>query len=217
LGYRPEEYAMFGVDMKSRGKVMEDKLSALTKALSGERFDYEGRQVQVTPTPFSGNGIPISYGGHSKAAARRAGRFGLGFMADGGDAELEDLYRESAIAAGHEPGGVYIPHDGLITSLHVAQNIDEAWDKMGTFLLHDAQMYGQWMENNKTASTSLVTSVEALRAENGPYRIVTPDEAIEMIRSGNILAMQPLCGGCPPEIAWESLRLVADVVMPAIS
>ena len=29
LGYRPEEYAMFGVDMAARGKVMDQKLDAL--------------------------------------------------------------------------------------------------------------------------------------------------------------------------------------------
>ena len=73
LGYRKEEYDMFGVAMATRGQVMEEKIAALMQALRGESFDYLGRQVHITTPPQSSAGITISYGGHSKAAARRAG------------------------------------------------------------------------------------------------------------------------------------------------
>ena len=43
------------------------------------------------------------------------------------------------------------------------------------------------------------------------------DEAIEHIRTNGMLSLQPLCGGLPPELAWRSLRLVAERVMPAVS
>jgi hypothetical protein len=56
-----------------------------------------------------------------------------------------------------------------------------------------------------------------MRAENGAYRILTPDEAIAQAKSGVPLLLHPLCGGCPPEIAWESLRLVSERVMPALA
>jgi hypothetical protein len=55
-----------------------------------------------------------------------------------------------------------------------------------------------------------------MRAEKGPYRILTPDEAVAQVKSGVPLLLHPLCGGCPPEFAWESLRLVGEYVMPAI-
>ena len=216
LGYRPEEYAMFGVPMKTRGKTMDEKLDALTRALRGEKFEYQGRQVHVTPTPPSGANLSLSYGGHSNAAAKRAGRFGLSLMADGGPPELEEVYREAALAHEQEPGTVYIPDSTLITSLHVAKDVDEAWEKMGPYLLHDAQMYGEWMANNNTAATSYASSVDELRGEEGPYRIVTPEDAAGMIKAGQPLAMQPLCGGMPIDLAWASLQLVADEVMGAI-
>lgn len=216
LGYRAEEYAMFGIPMKARGKIMEEKLSALIRALRGERFEYHGRQVHVTPTPPSGKNLGLNYGGHSKAAAKRAGKFGLGLMADGGGPELEKVYRDAAAAHSQEAGMVYIPPANLITSLHVAKDVDKAWQEMGPHLLHDAQMYGDWMANNTTAATSYASSVDELRAEQGPYRIVTPEDAVAMIKAGNILAMQPLCGGMPVELAWRSLQLVAAEVMTQI-
>jgi hypothetical protein len=94
--------------------------------------------------------------------------------------------------------------------------VDQAWEEMGPDLLHDAQMYGGWMATNNTAATSYASSVDELRAEEGPYRIVTTEDAVAMIKAGQILAMQPLCGGMPVALAWRSLQLVADEVMPEI-
>ena len=84
-------------------------------------------------------------------------------------------------------------------------------------MLHDAQMYGSWMgDNHDAASKSAATTVEELRAEQGSYRIVTPSAAVEMIRAGQPLGLQPLCGGLSPEVAWESLHLLGERVLPAL-
>jgi hypothetical protein len=84
--------------------------------------------------------------------------------------------------------------------------------------LHDAVSYAAWNEgNHDTASLSFATTVEDLRAENGSHRIMTVDEAIEFVRCGQLLGLQPLVGGLPPEIGWRYLRTVADEVMPALA
>ena len=49
-----------------------------------------------------------------------------------------------------------------------------------------------------------------MRAERGNYRILTPDEAIELVRANGYLGLQPLCGGLAPDLAWPSLKLVVD-------
>ena len=217
LGYRPEEYAMFDVAMAGRGNAIEAKLTALRRALASETFDYDGRTVHVTPAPRTPGGPALLYGGHSLAAARRAGRFGLDFLAEGAAPGLEDAYRAGAAEAGVEPGACVIPAEASPTTVFVANDVDRAWERIGPHMLHDAQMYGEWMgAGHDAASKSTATTVDELRAEHGPYRIVTPDEAIAMIRAGQPLPMQPLCGGTSPEDAWESLHLIAERVMPAI-
>ncbi len=50
LGYRPEEYALLGLDWSRRGRRMEETLQAVLTAWRGEPFDYQGRTVRVTPT-----------------------------------------------------------------------------------------------------------------------------------------------------------------------
>lgn len=218
LGYRAEEYDMFGVEMSARGKVMDQKLDALRRALSGERFTYEGRRVHVTPSPITPGGPRLAYGGHTAAAARRAGRFGLDLFAEGGDPSLVDVYKAAAEEAGHTPGFAYVPDSNAGTSVFVAEDVDAAWRDLGPYLLHDATMYSEWMQDNSApASRSDALTVEDLRAENGAYRVLTVDEAVAQIKGGRPLSMQPLCGGAPPEIAWKSVRLAGTVVQERLA
>jgi alkanesulfonate monooxygenase SsuD/methylene tetrahydromethanopterin reductase-like flavin-dependent oxidoreductase (luciferase family) len=218
LGYRPEEYAMFGVPFSERGKTIEKKLVALQRALRGEEFEYEGRAVKVTPSAFTPGGPRLSYGGHSLAAARRAGRHGLDLFAEGDLDGLLEAYQQGARDAGREPGMALLPNRATPTSVFVAEDLDSAWEKIGPHMLYDATIYRSWMGDFTGASSrSDSESIAQMRAENGAYRILTPDEAIAQARSGIPLLLHPLCGGLPPEIAWESLHLVSERVMPALA
>ena len=76
----------------------------------------------------------------------------------------------------------------------------------------------KWNEGNAdTASLSFVSTAEDLRAENRSHRILSVDEAIGYVRGGAPLALHPLIGGLPPEVAWHYLRTVVDEVMPAVA
>lgn len=217
LGYRAEEYAMFGVPMAHRTAVIEEKIQALLQALSGQRFEYQGRTVQVRPTPQSARGIAIAYGGHSKAAARRAGRFGLDFYANGGSPDLMDIYADAARSAGKTVGKVIVPVPGSAQCVFLAQDLDRAWNEIGPYMLHDIKMYREWEGEDRTAVTSYATSIDEIREEQGPYRIVTPDQALDMISTSGPLMMSPLVGGCPPEHGWASLHLLAEKVLPRLA
>jgi alkanesulfonate monooxygenase SsuD/methylene tetrahydromethanopterin reductase-like flavin-dependent oxidoreductase (luciferase family) len=166
----------------------------------------------VTP-----GGPQVFWGGGSPAAAKRAGRFGLGFFAQGGGAHLEQIYAEEARAHGHEPGACMIPPTDLATTVFVADDLDKAWDELGPHLLHDVTTYAALNPGNThTASLSTATTIEALRAEDRTHRIVTVDQAVSLIESGVPLPLQPLVGGLPPDIAWPYLHTVTDQVMPRL-
>jgi alkanesulfonate monooxygenase SsuD/methylene tetrahydromethanopterin reductase-like flavin-dependent oxidoreductase (luciferase family) len=217
LGYRPEEYAMFGQSMATRGRRMEECLTALRTAWTGEPFEFDGRPVRVTPSPTTPGGPFLMYGGGTPAAARRAARFGLGFFSQTWAPGLEDAYKAECERVGTTPGMCFIPARGSATSLFVAHDVDRAWKEIGPFMLHDAQMYAAWLGDANAASKSNALTVDALRDEGGAYRILTPDQAVEYVQTHGPLALHPLCGGCPPELAWESLNLVADEVLAALA
>ena len=217
IGYVESEYEMFGRELAGRGRRLEEAVRVMRKAWTGEAFEFEGRPVRVTPLPFTEAGPALLMGGGVAAAARRAARLGMGMIAMGADPKLESIYLEACQSEGCVPGLFVNPRPGVPMSAFVARDPDEAWAKMGPHLLHDAQAYAAWMgEHIDSATKSEATSVEALRAANGNYRIFTPDEALAEIKKNGILMTQPLCGGLSIDVAWESLEVLASDVLPRL-
>jgi alkanesulfonate monooxygenase SsuD/methylene tetrahydromethanopterin reductase-like flavin-dependent oxidoreductase (luciferase family) len=216
LGYREQEYAARGFEFSARGKRMDACLEALQQAFRGEPFAFQGRPVRVLPRPASPNGPLLLMGGSSPAAVRRAARFGLGMLTQGGDPSLAELYRAECALHGRAPGLFLSPPADTVTSAFVAEDPDRAWQQLGPHLLHDARMYAAWLGAAGAVSKSSATTVAELRAEQGPYRIFTPEEAVQHVRRNGVLLMQPLCGGISPALAWEHLELVARRVLPGL-
>jgi len=84
------------------------------------------------PKPVAGSRLPVHIGGHSRAAARRAGRFGDGFQPLGvTGARLESLLasmREEASAAGRDPAGLEVSLGHLVTKIN-AERAGELADR----------------------------------------------------------------------------------------
>jgi alkanesulfonate monooxygenase SsuD/methylene tetrahydromethanopterin reductase-like flavin-dependent oxidoreductase (luciferase family) len=211
IGYRPVEYEMYGVDFHTRGKLAEEKLALLLQAKTGAPFDHDGRHIHVTPAPLTPGGPMVAWGGGSVAAARRAGRFGIGFLAQGGGPELQAAYEQAARDSGHQPLMCYVPPADAPTTVFVADDVDRAWDELGPYLMHDVRMYASWNEgDHHTASLSFVTTAEELREENRSHRILSVEEAVDFVRGGQPLQLHPLIGGLPPDIAWRYLKTAAE-------
>ncbi len=218
IGYRPQEYAQHGKSWEHRGALMDEFLDTVLKAWAGEPFDYRGATVRVTPTPLSKPHPFVMIGGTSKAAARRAARFGLPMFAAAHAPDLEPYYHEQCRAFGTK-GFFASPSEGLAV-LHVCEDPDRAWAMYGHHLLHEAAAYAAWQTPDiRSAVKSGATTVDELRAE-GIYQMVTPDECIERGRNqgpmGSLL-FHPLCGGMPVEEGWRCLELVATDVLPHVA
>jgi alkanesulfonate monooxygenase SsuD/methylene tetrahydromethanopterin reductase-like flavin-dependent oxidoreductase (luciferase family) len=217
IGYRPEEYAAFGIDFHRRGRIAEEHLGVLLQAVTGDPFEHDGRRIQVTPAPVTPGGPRVAWGGGSEAAARRAGRHGLDFLAQSDAPGLREAYEDEARANGREPGWCLLPSPDDALTVFVADDVDRAWDELGPYLLHDAVSYASISTGAPTASVSFATTVHELRAERRSHRILTVSEAVALARSGTILPLHPLIGGLPPEVAWRYLRTVTDEVVPALA
>ena len=219
IGYRPAEYELHGEDFHRRGRVADEKLSVLLERLR-EAGDTTA-PVRITPAPFTSGGPMLVWGGSTAKAAARAGRNGLGFIAQSGDPSLRPAYEEAARTAGHEPGLCVLPDPESPASVFVADDVDAGWRDVGEALLADATAYYAWTEAaglaERTVSLTKGSSVEELRAAHGSHRVVTVDEAVALARSDGGLGLQPLCGGLRPDVAWPYLRRVVDEVLPAVA
>lgn len=210
VGHRREEYDHFGVDISTRGRVADETLAVLGPLVRGETVEYRGREVRVTPPGASPNGPMVLIAGGSLAAARRAGSHGLGFISQTASPGLKEYYEEQCRAHGHQPGIIQLPQPATPTAVFVADNVDEAWDELGPHLLHDAKAAASYRpHDDSVASITRADSVAALREDTGPYRIVTPEAAIDHVRGGQLLPLAPLCGGVAPDVAWPYLERAA--------
>ncbi|MEU8712839.1 LLM class flavin-dependent oxidoreductase [Streptomyces sp. NPDC048663] len=212
IGYRPEEYALFDVEWKRRGRLQDEVLETLLKAWTGEEFGYRGRTVRVTPRPFTEPHPLLLVGGSSRAAARRAARLGLPFFPSAHLPELEAYYKEKLTEYGTE-GWTMMPTEQT-PLLHIAEDPDRAWARYGQHFLHEARTYASWQSGDvRSAVRSSASTVEELRAE-GVYRILTPEQCLEAGLDN--LVLHPLAGGMPVEEGWRSLRLFGERVVPAL-
>lgn len=115
-GWLKEEFDALGVPWQGRGARTEEYIEVLRRLWSEDEATFDGEFVHLEaarslPKPFAATGIPIIVGGHSEAAARRAGRLGDGFFPaalPARVAELVPIMRQSAEQAGRDGDSIEI-------------------------------------------------------------------------------------------------------------
>lgn len=116
IGWLEEEYRALGASFEGRGERLEEYVAAMRALWAESRATFDGRDVAfrdsvLRPQPLRGS-VPVVIGGHSRVAARRAGRVGDGFFPFGvPGGELPGLVaamREAADRAGRDPASVEV-------------------------------------------------------------------------------------------------------------
>lgn len=122
VGWVREEAAALGTDFSTRGRRANEYIDVMrtlwrepVASFSGEFVHFE--RVVSNPKPVQPGGVPIVIGGHSTAAARRAGRRGDGFFPLGVFGtkltELCGIMREEAQRHGRNPADIALTCLGL--------------------------------------------------------------------------------------------------------
>jgi probable F420-dependent oxidoreductase len=128
VGWLREEVEACGAAFDSRGRRADEQLAVLRTLWAdrpdgashhGEFFGFDN--VMSYPKPLARERLPIHIGGHSRAAARRAGRLGDGLQPLGVAgpelASLIALMREEAESAGRDPGSLEVSLGHLVTKI----------------------------------------------------------------------------------------------------
>jgi probable F420-dependent oxidoreductase len=137
LGWMQEEAIAVGTDFSARGRRADEYIEAMralwaqpVASFHGETVDFS--DVQCNPRP--GRKIPIHVGGHSSAAARRAGRLGDGFLPISAGPEelarLRTIVEDSAREAGRDPASIEITCLGLPDEVSAKAYADVGVDRM---------------------------------------------------------------------------------------
>jgi probable F420-dependent oxidoreductase len=127
VGWLREEFDALGIPWARRGARTDEYVAAMRALWDDDHASFDGEFVSFSgvssnPKPADGR-VPVVIGGHSRAAAERAGRLGDGFFPAKGDiAELVDIARQTAADAGRDPLALEMtgPGDALLGSDPVA-------------------------------------------------------------------------------------------------
>jgi probable F420-dependent oxidoreductase len=144
VGWLKEELEACGADFGSRGRRADEQLAVLRALWAdqphgashhGEFFSFD--HVMSYPKPVARERLPVHIGGHSRAAARRAGRFGDGFQPLGVTgpqlASLIALMREEASSAGRDPARLEVSLGHTVTKIdaeRAASLVDQGADRI---------------------------------------------------------------------------------------
>lgn len=230
-GYRSAEFEMAGISKKERGALVEECVSVLRAAWTGEPFEWRGREILVTPTPTSSVGPTLLVGGKTIAGARRAARLRCGFSPAVGGLDVIGAYFDACERLGFAGGEVYgctslaefraVHHHperpvppGFVM---VSRDPEATWREIGPFAEYDARTYAAWQEDGVVSDWAVpgAEHLADLRA-SGRYAVVTPEECVGLAERNGQIMLHPLMGGIAPELAWESLRLFEREVLPKL-
>jgi probable F420-dependent oxidoreductase len=116
VGWLKEEFEALGIPFAKRGARSDEYIAVMRKLWAEDGVSFDGQfvkfdEVSSNPKPVGGS-VPIVIGGHSEAAAKRAGRLGDGvFPSIGAQVDTVPLFnvvRRTAAEAGRDPQAVEI-------------------------------------------------------------------------------------------------------------
>jgi len=222
VGYRPEEFAAFGVPLEERGARSDEAIPLLRRLFTEERVTHQGRFWQLRD--FTLHPRPVQHppriwvGGWSAAALRRAARLGDGWL-PGPTANRATLrtcfetYRCALRERGIDPATGEVP---LGRDLYVTTDRAERDRVMRLFVQRYAQAYVQWGHFNTPEAEFQATQEQGQR-----FFVGNPDECIAYVEDLRQefgitqLLMRMHYEEIGPAGARRSMELFAAHVMPA--
>jgi probable F420-dependent oxidoreductase len=231
IGWRGEEFRMFGVPVTERVQRTEETIEICRRAWTGQRFSFEGRsfrydRVKVTPPPARPGGPPIYLGGYAETAVRRAGRLADGYITD--DAGIEDVRLALSLAEG---GARDAGRETRAFGLAVLQNAfvargGDAWTIARGRIAHQIGAYTAWERGHDTPQhDSLEPIVETEEDLRRWTPAGTPEEVVRALRplvnafgdrADLHLIVRLHYPGMDFATAARALELFAEEVIPAL-
>ena len=118
IGWLKEEFDAIGIPFDERTGRTDEYVDAMRALWSADETHHgafaDFTEARSFPKPVQDGGVPIVVGGHTKGAARRAGRLGNGFFPAAAEnlSELLDVMRRAAKDAGRDPDAIEVTTGG---------------------------------------------------------------------------------------------------------
>jgi alkanesulfonate monooxygenase SsuD/methylene tetrahydromethanopterin reductase-like flavin-dependent oxidoreductase (luciferase family) len=213
-GYRRTEYTARGIPYSERFGRLEEHLTALKIALRCERFSYSSRYLNiedgfVQPATIQ-RPIPVTLGGGTIIAARRAARLADGFVPNGFDPDVIAAYRNECERL-DKPAGI-VRKLALPLNVHVCSDPDSRWqDILQSLCSADAARFAAWSRGDERPVVEDIPRGAGYFAFTGAEVRERVQRAIASGSDVDVM-LAPLLPGLDPDLADESLQSFIDSV-----
>ncbi len=223
VGYKVEEFEVFGVSSKERGARTNEGLEIIRRLWEGETLSFDGKyytvnNARLTPEPIQQPRPPIWVGGFTPPALRRAAKYADGYIGVGPLKEAYDGYVTALEKIGKPSSGVRLA--GGYFWLIPSEDPEKTWDEAAEHVRYQVNAYAEWSAKAGMPLFDHMPDVKALR-ESGMFQVVDAETCIQMIR--DYAAQTPLTHyyswtlppGLPASWIQPHLELFAAKVIPA--
>lgn len=232
LGYRPEEFSLYGVPRGERGARMEEGVTLVGRLLAEENVTHEGRfyrvrGVTITPRPVQRPRPPIWIAAKFEPAIRRAARLGDAWLADPVTPlkplrERSRAYIDELRRVGRDPEGVERP---LWREAFIARDDETAWEEVRDGVLyiygHDYFRWGHLQDEEgrevSPEDTGFEEFIELIRKRfiiRGVDGFIEEVEKYRRELGINYMVLRVQFPGIRHEKTLEALRLIGEKVIP---
>jgi alkanesulfonate monooxygenase SsuD/methylene tetrahydromethanopterin reductase-like flavin-dependent oxidoreductase (luciferase family) len=221
LGYRPEEFAGYGMRLPQRSARADEMLEIIRRLWDGERVTFKGKYFQVedarlAPRPVQQPHPPILVGGFAPNAIKRAARLGDGLCAAGPG--IYEIYAEEMLRLGKDPTKAQVIGGNAWT--FCSNDPERTWNQLAPHCIHSANTYAEWMKTWNTPPVyTAARDVEEFR-KSRQLRVITPEKMVAFIEDQ--IARTHLTtyvymmneGAAPMSVMREPVELFATKVIP---
>ena len=235
LGYRPEEFSLYGVPRHERGARLEEGVRLVGRLLAEEDVTHEGRfygvrNVTITPRPLQRPRPPIWIAAKFEPAIRRAARLGDAWFADPVTPlralrERNRVYLDELRRLGRDPAGIERP---LWREAFVGRDDDSAWEEVKDGVLYiygrDYFRWGHLQDEEgremRPDETSFEEFVEVIRKRfiiRGVDGFIEEVEKYRRELGVNYMVLRVQFPGIRHEKTMEAIRVIGEKVIPYFS
>jgi alkanesulfonate monooxygenase SsuD/methylene tetrahydromethanopterin reductase-like flavin-dependent oxidoreductase (luciferase family) len=222
LGYRQQEYDVFGVSKEDAPGRLKEGLEVIKRlwtedsvTFEGEHFQFE--DVSIRPQPVQRPRPDIWVGASNPASVRRAARVGETFL---GAHVPFDLAKKQISAFRDERPNDNLGEVGLIREAFVAETTEAAVEAVRDPLMDKYDRYVEWGQDDAIADDRFDSAWDRLAHDRflvgSPEDVVAEIERYQTELKLDHLVIRTQFPGADFTAVEQSLQLFADEVLPEV-
>lgn len=196
----PIEYEACGITKENRGERVDEAIQLMRKLWEQDNVTHNGTfysctNTSITPKPFLKPSTPVWIGGRSKAAARRVGRVGDGWLVSSATPAEISIGRDILFkTADQYQREIEEDHVGILLGFYIDKNPTLATQKAEPYVTrHRPDVH--FSELSALGTTDLICETIQNYIDAGAYKLV----------------VRPLCS---EEESLEQLEIMGSEILP---